>query len=102
MLTLETYPETTHGSCYMPPDIIKRRVYAQCDAAFNLYAAHQRVYEGLAAHGPVLRIRQQGRKYGSAWMHEGRQMRVVKIQNMRTNTIQQRSMQSVDAFAAAK
>jgi hypothetical protein len=72
------------------------------DPQFRLDSHHQRVDEVASADRPVLGQSQDRRGDRSRRMNRGVGMGVVKIENMRTDPVQQRGMENVHTLAAAE
>jgi hypothetical protein len=76
------------------------RIDRVADAAFHFRAQHQRVHEIRTGDRAILREREDGRCDWPGRVNDGAQVRVIEIENMRTDAVHERGMHDVHALAA--
>lgn len=92
-------PEYAGGARDVPADIVMRREHGIADPALHLHAEHQRVDEIRPADLPVLGEGEQHAGNGPPRMNHRAQVRVVKIEDMRADAVDQRGMQRVEPLS---
>ena len=86
----------------VPADVVVRGIDSVADPAFDLDAKDEGVQELSARHRQALRQRQERRGNGTCRMDDGLQMRVVEIEDVARNAVEERGIEDVDPFGAAQ
>ena len=86
----------------VPAAIVMVRINRIADAARHFNADHHRIDQVTTGNVQVLAQREHGRRDRTGWMNDGFQMRVVEVEGMRTDAVQQGGVRNVDFFFTAE